>query len=143
MAQQLTTDILSAALEHLTAKRQQLDDQITEVKRLLSGSGNHTEVASDGKPAKRTMSAAGRRAIAEAQKRRWAAAKGAGSEAPTKSPKKTRKLSAAGRRAISAAAKKRWALKRAASGAGANAPAPKSPSKRASAKKTPTPPAAA
>ena len=63
------------------------------------------------------MSAAGRKAIAEAQRKRWAAAKG---QAETKAPKvakpvkKKRVLSAAGKAAIVAALKKRWAAKKAA-----------------------------
>jgi hypothetical protein len=58
------------------------------------------------------MSAAGRKAIAEAQRKRWAAAKGEAVDAePAKKPK--RKLSAAGRAAIIAATKKRWAAKKA------------------------------
>ena len=61
------------------------------------------------------MSAAGRKAIAEAQRKRWAAAKkGVASVAPTKAAKPKRKLSAAGRANIVAALKKRWAAKRAA-----------------------------
>jgi hypothetical protein len=54
------------------------------------------------------MSAAGRQAIAEAQRKRWAVKK---TDAPVK-PK--RKLSAAGKAAIVAALKKRWAAKKAA-----------------------------
>jgi hypothetical protein len=60
------------------------------------------------------MSAAGRKAIAEAQRKRWAASKAASAgEAPEVVSKPKRKLSAAGRKAIIAATKKRWALKRA------------------------------
>jgi hypothetical protein len=59
------------------------------------------------------MSAAGRRRIAEAQKKRWAAMKGeAGNAEPSVSPassKPKRKISAAGRRAIGEATRKRWA----------------------------------
>jgi hypothetical protein len=59
------------------------------------------------------MSAAGRKAIAEAQRKRWATQKAETQRGP--SPKKAkRKLSAAGRAAIVAALKKRWAAKRAA-----------------------------
>ena len=63
-------------------------------------------------PKKRGMSAAGRKAIAEAQRKRWAAAK---TEAPktVKRAKKRRVLSAAGKAAIVAALKKRWAAKKA------------------------------
>ena len=132
MAQQLTTQILNAALENLTSKRQQLDEQIAEVHRLLRSSTDGASASTEPATRKRTISAAGRRAIAEAQKKRWAAKKAASESAPaadTKKPK--RKLSAAGRRNIVAALKKRWAAKRAAGNAGAT----KSPAKRATAKK--------
>lgn len=66
----------------------------------------------------RKMSAAGRRAIARAQKQRWAKAKskGASSKAkPAGKPKRKKsKMSAAGRAAIVAAQKKRWAKVKAA-----------------------------
>ena len=56
----------------------------------------------------------GRKAIAEAQRKRWAAAKDK-SAAPNAAKRPKRKLSAAGRAAIVAALKKRWAAKKAAS----------------------------
>ena len=114
MAKQLTTEILNAALENLTSKRRQIDEQIAEVRRMLGASTDGISDNVEAPAGKRTLSAAGRRAIAEAQRRRWAEKK-AGQPAPaaeTKKPK--RKLSAAGRRAIVAALKKRWAAKRAA-----------------------------
>jgi hypothetical protein len=132
MAQQLTTGILNAALENLTTKRQQIDEQIAEVRRLLSGSTNGASPMAEPATHKLMISAAGKRAIAEAQRRRWAAKK-AESEptAPPKAAKPERKLSAEGRRNIVAALKKRWAAKRAAG----NALATKSPAKRATAKR--------
>src|SRR5262245_63662915 len=62
-----------------------------------------------------TMSAAGRKRIAEAQRKRWAALKSTSEPAMTQPPKRKRRLSAAGRAAIVAALKKRWAEKRASS----------------------------
>jgi len=59
------------------------------------------------RPKKRGMSAAGRAAVAAAQKARWAKIKKA--KPTAKSPAKKRKMSAAGRAKISAAAKARWA----------------------------------
>jgi hypothetical protein len=59
------------------------------------------------------MSAAGRKAIAEAQRKRWAVKKAADGTTHHEVAKPKRKLSAAGRQAIIAATKKRWALKRA------------------------------
>jgi hypothetical protein len=113
MAQQLTTEILTAALENLTVKRQQIDEQIAEVRRLLGGSRNGALALSGPARHKRRMSAAGRRAIAEAQRRRWAEQKAAAGVTPVTNKKKLkRKLSPAGRAAIVAALKKRWAATR-------------------------------
>ena len=63
-------------------------------------------------PKKRGMSAAGRAAVAAAQKARWAKIKKA--KPAAKAPAKRRKMSAAGRARISAAAKARWAKAKAA-----------------------------
>src|SRR5689334_20052333 len=115
MAQQLTIQILNAALENLTSKRQQLDEQIAEIRQLLGGSTDRASPTAEPATRKRTISAAGKRAIAEAQRRRWAAKKA--ESAPTAAPKAAkpkRRLSAQGRRNIVAALKKRWAAKRAA-----------------------------
>ncbi len=60
------------------------------------------------------MSAAAREKIAEAQRRRWAAAKGEAAPETPAAPKPKRKISAAGKAAIAAATKKRWAAYRAA-----------------------------
>ena len=64
------------------------------------------------------MTAAGRRALSEAMKRRWAQRRnGSGADLTTTSssavakPKKKGRMSAAGRRSISLAMKKRWAEK--------------------------------
>jgi hypothetical protein len=81
-------------------------------------------------PVKRKMSAAGRRAIAAATKKRWAAIKAAkaAAEAPapvavapktapaTTVPVKKGTLTEAGRKALSMAMKKRWAAKKKAAG---------------------------
>jgi hypothetical protein len=132
MAQQLTTQILNAALENLTSKRQQLDEQIAEVRRLLGSSTDGASASAEPATRKHTISAAGRRAIAEAQRQRWAAKKAASTPAAgPKAAKPKRRLSAEGRRNIVAALKKRWATKRAAGNVGAT----KSPAKRATAKK--------
>lgn len=61
---------------------------------------------------KRGMSAAGRVAVAAAQKARWAKVRGA--RLASKAPAKKRRMSAAGRARISAAAKARWAKAKAA-----------------------------
>jgi hypothetical protein len=115
MAQQLTTEILNAALESLTAKRQQVDEQLAEVRRLLGGSKNGHPATSQPATRKHRIGAAGRRAIAEAQKRRWAEQRAGAGVTPARKPKRAkRKLSPEGRQAIVDALKKRWAAKRAA-----------------------------
>jgi hypothetical protein len=81
----LTTEILTAALEGFTQQRHRLDSQIAELRAMISGDANATASVSPSQviaktaanPAKvnhvkRTLSAAGRRNIIEATKRRWA-----------------------------------------------------------------------
>ena len=132
MAQQLTTGILNAALENLTSKRQQIDEQIAEVRRLLGGNTDGASAKTEPATRKRTISAVGKRAIAEAQRQRWAAKKAASESIPATPIKKPkRKLSAEGRRNIVAALKKRWAAKRAAG----NPVATTAPAKRVIAKR--------
>ena len=75
---------------------------IAELRAVLTGGSVEPAAAPEQqKHKRRKMSVAGRKAIAEAQRKRWAASKkaaeGSASEAPSK-PK--RKLSAAGRKAI-------------------------------------------
>jgi hypothetical protein len=117
MTQQLTTEILSAALENLTARRHQIDEQIAEVRRLLGGGHNGASAESRPTDRKHRISAAGRRAIAAAQRQRWAEQKAAAGTATTKAKSPKRKLSPEGRQAIVDALKKRWAAKRAAASA--------------------------
>jgi hypothetical protein len=104
----LTNEIIDAAILGFEEQKRRIDTQIAELHGLRNGSG---PVAVSPTQPRRRMSAAGRRAIAEAQRKRWAAVKGAADSEPA--PKKAkRKLSAAGRAAIVAALKKRWAAKK-------------------------------
>ena len=110
----LTKEIISAAILGFEEQRRRLDAQIVELRALLSQSADGS--TSSPKPTGRKrhrMSAAGRKAIAEAQRKRWAAKK-ENPAAPKAAKKPKRKLSAAGRAAIVAALKKRWAAKKAA-----------------------------
>ena len=66
-------------------------------------------------PAKRVMSAAARKRIAAAQRKRWAELKKSQAQAKAAAPKK-RKLSAAARKKMGDAARKRWAAQRKATG---------------------------
>jgi hypothetical protein len=113
--QKLTRPIIEAAILGFESQRERLAHQVAELRAMLDGGPKET--ATTPEPAKRKrrkMSAAGRKAIAEAQRKRWAASKKAAERsAPQAAPKPKRKLSRAGRAAIVAATKRRWALKRA------------------------------
>ena len=114
MSTTLTPEIINAAIQGFEAQKQHLDVQIAELRGMLDGSQPKSPTGTQ-RSTQRTMSAAGRKRIAEAQRKRLAAAKGANEPVAPQPTKPKRKLSAAGRAAIVAALKKRWALKRAAS----------------------------
>jgi hypothetical protein len=111
--QKLTAEILTAAIEGFQVQKRWIDDQIAVLRAMLPGgrpepSGAGAPEAPRGK--RRKMSAAARKRISDAQRKRWAESKGTSQPAASpESPKRKRKLSAAGRRAIRAATKKRWA----------------------------------
>ena len=111
----LTKEIIEAAIQGFEAQKQHIDAQLAELRAMLSSASAGSAPTSQPTDRKqRGMSAAGRKAIAEAQRKRWTAVKGK-SAAPKTAKKPKRKLSAAGRAAIVAALKKRWAAKKAAS----------------------------
>jgi hypothetical protein len=118
MPTKLNNDILAAAIEGFEAQKKRIDAQIAELRQLTTG-GNSEPTATPEPGRKRwKMSAAGRKRIAEAQRKRWAVAKkDSGTASKTAKPvakKAKRKMSAEGRKRISEATKKRWALVRAA-----------------------------
>src|ERR1035437_9328798 len=102
----LPPEILSAALLGLEAQRQRVESQIADVRRLI-GAGAVPPAAKQRRSlrSRGKMSAAARKRIQEAQKKRWAAYHKAQEASPsksamvTKAPKK-RRLSAAGRKAM-------------------------------------------
>ncbi len=100
----------------LKHQKRRIDEQIAELKSLLSGGPAETAATPEAAPGKRKKrSAAVRRKMALAQKARWEKIKGESAKpAPAPAPKPKRKLSAAGRAAIVAATKKRWAAVKAA-----------------------------
>lgn len=110
----LTKEIIEAALSGFESQKQHIDAQLAELRAMLSAASAASDSTSRSTSLKkRRMSEAGRQAIAEAQRRRWATQKR--DSAPSKSkPRAKRKLSAAGRAAIVAALKKRWAERKAA-----------------------------
>ena len=118
MPTKFTNEILAAAIEGFQAQKQRLDAQIAELRQLLTGGSVEPAAAPEPMRKRRKMSAAARQRIAEAQRKRWAAAKKesgvADKTAKPVAKKPKRKLSAAGRQRIIDATKKRWAAVRAA-----------------------------
>jgi hypothetical protein len=110
--QRLASEVIAAAIEGLEAQKAEIDAQIAEVRRIVSGRPAAAAVKPVSAKGKRRMiSAAARARITEAQRKRWAASRKPETAPEAATPK--RKLSVANRRAIAAAAKKRWAAKRA------------------------------
>ena len=113
-----TDEIVQAAIEGLEAKKRHINKVIGELRQRMNG-GTSASAPSPTTSGRRPMSAAARRRIAEAQRKRWAALKGGKAHPASpaaKSPK--RHISPEGRRRIIAATKKRWAAFRAAQKAG-------------------------
>ena len=72
MSTKLTPEIITAAIEGFEAERRRIDEQITEMRAMLNGAQPKAAAAPE-KGTRRTMSAAGRKRIAEAQaESRWA-----------------------------------------------------------------------
>lgn len=107
---------LSDIVNQLEAHRKQVQGELGRLDAALSAlrgssTSNESETIRVASPRpRRTLSAAGRRAISLAQKARWAK-RSASSRASTTKPKRT--MSAAARRKIATAQKARWAAWRA------------------------------
>ena len=108
-------ELMAAALIGLERQRSELEERMAELRqRLEGGTGQAARKSAEvdsgpATPKKRTMSAAARKRIAAAQRKRWAEIKKAEAvPKPAPAPKK-RRISAAGRKRIIAATKKRWA----------------------------------
>jgi hypothetical protein len=110
-AQKLTAEILAAAIEGFEAQKRRIDERIAEVRQMLDGGRTEPAATPEVPKGKRQKtSAAARKRIGDAQRRRWAESKRTSQPAVTsETPKRKRKLSAAGRKAIAEATKKRWA----------------------------------
>ncbi len=110
----LTPAIINAAIAGFEQQQVRIDAQIADLRAMLDG--DRTELAATlavSKGKRRKMSAAARKRIGDATRKRWAESRGqAESPSETISAKPKRKLSAAGKAAIVAALKKRWAAKR-------------------------------
>jgi hypothetical protein len=107
--QKLTTEILTAAIEGFESQKRRIDAQIAEIRAMLPGGRTEPPTTPEvPKGKRRKLSAAARKRIGDAQRRRWAASKGTSQPATqAEAPKRKRKLSAAGKRAIVEATKKR------------------------------------
>jgi hypothetical protein len=116
MPTKLDNEILAAAIEGFEVQKRRIDSQITEIRQILNGGSAEPAATTEPGRKRRKVSAAGRKRMAEAQRKRWAAKKqsiAAPKAARPEAQKPKRKMSAAGRKRISEATKKRWALVRA------------------------------
>jgi hypothetical protein len=111
----LTPQIINAAILGFEEQKRHIDKQIAELRAMLPG--GRTEAAATPEAPKgkrRKLSAAARKRIGDAQRKRWAESKPPSEptsqpDATSEAPKRKRKFSAAGKRAIVEATKKRWA----------------------------------
>src|ERR1035438_5831559 len=109
----LTPEILTAAIAGFEQQKLRIDAQIAELRTMLPGGRTEPAATPEGpKGKRRKLSAAARKRIGDAQRKRWADSKKPSEPQPqpaatSEAPK--RKLSAAGKRAISEATNKRWA----------------------------------
>ena len=114
MPTKLNHEIVAAAILGFEEQKRHIDLQISELRPVLFGGSTEPAGTLEGpKGKRRKMSAAARKRIGDAQRKRWAESKKQSEPATEAAPKPKRKLSRAGRAAIVAATKKRWALKRA------------------------------
>jgi hypothetical protein len=81
MPTKLDNDILAAAIEGFEDRKKQIDAQIAEIRQLLTGGRAEPAAKPEAGRKRRKVSAAGRKRMAEAQRKRWAAKK-QGSVAP-------------------------------------------------------------
>jgi len=114
MPTKLTPEIITAAILGFEHQKTQIDNQIAELRSMLTGS-EPTAATPEGTPSTRKKrSAAVRRKMALAQKARWAKIKDESAKpapAPAEAPKAKRKLSAAAKVKLVANLKKARAAK--------------------------------
>src|SRR5664280_30562 len=108
MPKTLTPEILTAAIAGFEQQKLRIDAQIAELRAMLLGGRIEpaaTPVVPKGK--RRKLSAAARKRIGDAQRKRWAESKkpAATPSQAVAAPEPKRKMSAAGRKAISEATK--------------------------------------
>jgi ribonuclease E len=137
----LNPQIINAAILGFEEQKRHIDTQIAELRAILPG-GRAEPVATPEAPKvkRRKLSAAARKRIGDAQRKRWSESKPPSEPtsqlaAPPEAPKRKRKLSAAGKRAIVEATKKRWAAFHAVKAAEQQVVAKKGAGKKTAAKK--------
>ena len=74
MAQKLSQEIITAAIAGFEAQKEHINSKITELRNMLHHRDGHA--TAEAPKLKRKVSAASRRRMALAQKKRWAAIKG-------------------------------------------------------------------
>jgi hypothetical protein len=116
MPHKVDVDLLTAALIGCQAKLQEIDARMAELRNRIGGH-SASPAPAGGRATKRVLSAAARRRMAVAQKKRWAAVRKGKQEsavkpAAAKAAPKKRRLSAEGRARIVAANRKRWAARK-------------------------------
>ena len=93
--QKLTAEIINAAILGFESQKTKIDAQIAELRAMLpSGSAQTAATPVPKKRKRRKMSAAGRKAISEATKKRWAAFHAAKQSSEHPAPKKAARKSA-------------------------------------------------
>ena len=118
MPSKLTNEMIEAAILGSEEQKRRIDVQIAELRAMLSGApvSAPAEAATPTERPRRKVSAAGRKAMALAQKKRWAAKKAAtepSAKAATPAKKKSG-MSPATKAKMIVKLKKYWADKRAA-----------------------------
>lgn len=133
------SELLQAALVGYQSQLASIDEKMAEIATRIGQRAPGKSAAGGAVPSikPRKMSAAARRRISAAQKKRWAEY-----NKTQEAPAKKRKLSAAGRKRIAEATKKRWAdfrAKKAATLKAAAKPAKKNARRKIAAKKAAAP----
>jgi hypothetical protein len=111
MPQQLTPQIISAAIGGFEQQKAQIDIQIAELRAMLNDGQTEVTPAAASGSKRRIVSAAARQRMADAQKARWAKTRNGSGTAAVPAPKAKRKLSAAVRATLAANLKKARAAK--------------------------------
>jgi hypothetical protein len=122
--QKLSSEIINAAIAGFEVQKKRIDAQIADLRQTLTGNGARGVPAPEPVLRRRKMSAAARRRIADAQRKRWAGMRErSGQPTAAEAARPKRRISAAGRKRILEALKKRWTAYRAQKARAKKAPA--------------------